>query len=75
MKGRTNPMIQLPVAMGENAYADQGEQVAHCPKSDIGSIGVIIIGIKEKIQPKCAALPQESGVLDLRNGHVVIPLS
>lgn len=73
MKGFPNS--PLPVAMREDANADQGEQISHGSESDIGSIGVIIIGIEEEIQPKCAALPQEPGVLDLGDGHVVIPFS
>ena len=71
MKGLPNS--PLPVAMREDANADQGEQISHGSESDIGSIGVIIIGIEEEIQPKRAALPQKSGVLDLGDGHVVIP--
>ena len=69
------PNSPLPVAIWEDADADQREQISHGSESDIGSIGVIIIGIEEEIQPERAALPQEPSVLDLGDGHVVIPFS
>lgn len=61
--------------MRKNHDTDHRKEISHGSEPDICSEGVVIISVKEHIKAEGATLPQKSRMLDLRNGHIVFPLS
>jgi hypothetical protein len=49
------------------------EEISHRTKSDISSVVVIIVGIKEKVESESTSLPHKLVILYDGVGHVIIP--